>query len=483
MTIDALHGHEAQQKILADDRKAREQVEQQFNDENPDVNDKPKLYPLTDLGNSMRFIDDHGDNIRFCFQTGKWLIWNGKRWQQDNSGEIFRKVKLTVINMFREAYGDDRGSSHAAKSQSSRSMDAIVKVSRDQRSILPENLDCDLMLLNCANGTIDLRTGILRTHQRGDFITKLCPTIYTPDAKSDVFTEFLSYIFDGDLSLIEWLQLWFGYCLTGLTTEHLLPVFWGTGANGKSTLLEAILHVMGRDYSMQAPPNFLIQKRGDSHPTEMADLFGRRLVATSETGDGNKLAEQLVKSLTGGDTIRARRMREDFWQFEPSHKLILVTNHKPKISGTDHGMWRRLRLVPFNVTVPDNKQDKQLPAKLRKAAPAILAWMVKGCLKWQQHGLIEPEAIVAATKNYRDDEDVTGRFIAGCCITGKAYSVNATALFQAYQKWAESEGETAVSQRRFGEALTEKRFERYTSNGTFYRGLGFLTEPTEPYGT
>ncbi|TWU06878.1 hypothetical protein CA54_52800 [Symmachiella macrocystis] len=486
MTIEAYHGHEAQQAILATDREARVAMEREFQDANPEElhnsratktqqNGKRKLYPTTDLGNAMRFVDDHGENIRFCFQTGKWLIWNGKCWRQDDSGEIFRKVKLTVINMFREAYGDDSGSSHAARSQSSRSMDAIVKVSRDQRSILPENLDCDPMLFNCLNGTIELKTGELRAHRREDFITKLSPTIYTSGAKSELWCNWLSETFNSDAKLIAWLQKLFGYFLTGQTVEHMLAILFGVGANGKTTFLEAVLHAMGPDYSMQAAQDFLIEKRNDGHPCDKADLMGKRFVACVESGDGGRLNETLIKSLTGGDRIRARFMRQDFFEFESTHKLVLCTNHKPTVKGTDHGIWRRLRLIPFKNIVPEDKQDKQLPSKLRAESAAILAWLVEGCLVWQREGLTSlPAAIELATSEYRGSQDVIGAFIDDCCITGLSYRCKASQIYEAYKQWSETNGEHFLTQRKFGEAMTERGYERLKEGVKWYLGIGVL---------
>src|SRR5262249_22300760 len=208
-----------------------------------------------------------------------------------------------------------------------------------------------------------------------------------------------------DADLIAYVRRLCGYCLTALVCEQFLWIFWGTGANGKTTFLNTLFGVLGADYAMHAAGDFLVAKK-DAHPTERADLFGKRLVVTAEPEQGRRLAEALVKQLTGGDRIRARRMKENFWEFAPSHKLVLCTNHKPRIRGNDHAIWRRVRLVPFTATFQEHQQDKQLAQKLRAELPGILAWMVRGCLEWQRDGLGLPAVVKAATEEYRSEEDM-----------------------------------------------------------------------------
>jgi putative DNA primase/helicase len=393
---------------------------------------------------------------------------------------------------------------HCLKSESAPRINAMLDLARSEPGIpvLPEELDRDPMLLNCKNGTLDLRTGILRDHCRDDLLTKLCPTAYRPEAACPTWERFLTDIFPatgdaaeqpGNLDLIGWLQRLLGYCLTGDVSEQVLPIFWGQGANGKSTLLNAVQGVLGPDYTMKAPPDLLMVKRGESHPTERADLFGRRFVVAVETEAGGRLAEALVKELTGGDRIRARRMREDFWEFDPTHKVILCTNHKPKIRGADHAIWRRPRLVPFTVIFPDDRQDKKLPEKLRAEAEGILAWMVRGCMDWQRAGLGMSGDVDRATAAYRSEQDVVATFVTECCVTGSPeYRIRASELYGRFKRWCEEAGESAVVSRQdFGTSLSAMDgVERFTNNGTWYRGIGLRphdreeqrdwTEPTEP---
>lgn len=237
--------------------------------------------------------------------------------------------------------------------------------------------------------------------------------------------------------------------------------------------------MMGPDYALKAPAGLLMVKRNDSHPTERADLFRKRLVVCSETEQGKRLAESLVKDLTGGERIRARRMREDFWEFSPTHKMILCTNHKPEIKSTDHAIWRRPWLVPFMVTIPEGQQDKRLPDKLRAEAQGILAWAVRGCRDWQQDGLGLPEEVRAATAQYREEQDVLAAFLSDCCQIGPEHKAKRSDLYDKYQWWCRENRETEVGAKEFGMAMTERGFERYKDNVTYYRGVGLTPQRLE----
>ena len=347
--------------------------------------------------------------------------------------------------------------------------------------ILPESLDSHPWLLNCANGISTCGpASCCRT--TGDKISsKLVPHDFVlgAEAESPMWDEFLATIFADNANMIRFVQRLFGSALVGQVFDHVLPILWGKGANGKSVLVETMLHVFGPDYGCKAVSDLLLAKRNDSHPTERADLHGKRLVACTETDENRRLAEALVKELTGGDTIKARRMREDFWSFKPSHTAVLVTNHKPEVRGTDLGTWRRLRLVPFSVTIPPENQDKRLAEKLHGETCGILRWCVEGCLAWQREGLGEPDEVTAATADYRDAMDVLGAFLADCCLTDPAVRVRASDLYHAYGKWCEARGESAKSGRVFGESMTERGFERIHSGGTWYRGVALTSDREE----
>jgi len=446
--------------------------------------------PLTDLGNGERLVRLHGPDLRFCWPWSKWLVWDGQRWRIDDTGGVVKRAKDTVRNIYTEAAGslddDERKSlaDWARASERRERISAMIDLARSEEGIpvLPQHLDTDPWLFNCPNGTLDLRTGELRDHRQADYITKLCPTDYLPDATCPTWKACLDRIFVGNTEIIGFLQRLYGYCLTGSTEIHLLPIFWGAGSNGKSTVIGAAMDVMGTDYAMKAPHQMLMMRRGEHHPTELADLFGKRFIASVETAADGRLNEALIKDLTGGDRQRARRMREDHWEFSPTHKLILATNHKPEIRDTTHSTWRRVKLIPFDVKIPDEEQDPKLPEKLRAEAPGILAWIVQGTKAWREGGLAEPKAVRLATSAYRAAEDQIAGFLSECCVEFPDATIRAKTLFGCYKDYCGEAGEEPIGQRKFGQALTERGFDRFTNNGTWYRGIDLKTEENRPDG-
>lgn len=419
----------------------------------------------TDAANAARLVDRFGDDIRWVGPWDKFLYWDGKRWMVDDELQIHARAKSVATGLWDELKA---GIPHldketvkimydfCRKSNNASGITAMVSVVRSEPGVpirVPE-LDSDPWLLNVENGTIDLRTGRIREHQRDDFITKLAPVTFDPDADCPVWKEFLSTIFAGNEELTSYVQRLVGFSLTGVQEEHVLTFLHGTGANGKSTFCEANMKLFGPDYSMKAPPDLLMAKRGESHPTERADLWSKRFVACIETEAGRRMAEALVKELTGGDRQRARRMREDFWEFEPTHHIWLSSNYKPVVVGTDHGIWRRIKLIPFNVKIPDAKQDRQLKHKLVAELSGILNWAITGCLDWQANGLREPEVVSGETKNYRKEMDVIGEFIEKYCELGAAFIAPASRLHEAFK---EAFG-IAMTQASFGRELEKRGF-------------------------
>jgi putative DNA primase/helicase len=297
--------------------------------------------------------------------------------------------------------------------------------------------------------------GRARSARREDLITQLAPVTYDPDAPCPTWEAFLTRIMAGNTALMTFLQRAVGYALTGDVREQVMLLLWGTGRNGKSTLINALLALLG-PYAMKAAPDLLIATKNDRHPTERADLSGKRLVAAIESGEGQRFDEVFVKEATGGDPIRARRMREDFWEFWPTHKIWLATNHKPVIRGTDEGIWRRIRLVPFTVIIPEEEQDKTLPEKLRAELSGILAWAVRGCVVWRQEGLPVPEEVQQATAGYREEMDTFGRFLADRCVLDQRWRVTTDVLYQAYLTWCQGNGEYRLSKNHFGMRLRDR---------------------------
>ena len=437
--------------------------------------------PYSDYTNALAFVRQHGQDLRYCYPWKSWLVWTGTHWQHDTSGAVMRLAKQTVKRLARHAEDlEDKDAiaallAHVKRSLSTAALKALMENAQSEPGIpvQPEAFDADPWLLNCANGTLDLRTGTLRPHDRADLLTKYLPIAYDTEAQCPTWNAFLDRIMNQNQNLIGFLQRAVGYALTGVIREHVLLILWGKGRNGKSTFLNTLRTLLGL-YAIKAPSELLMVSNNDRRPTERADLFGKRFVAAIETEQGRRLAEVFVKEATGGDPIRARRMREDFWEFQPTHKVFLATNHKPVITGTDTAIWERIRLIPFTVTIPKDERDTTLPDKLQDELSGILAWAVRGCLTWQKDGLGEPDEVQQATTGYRAEMDVLGQFITECCLVGPNYRVKADKLYDAYKVW---HGEQAQNQRAWGMALTDRGHERYTNNGTWYRGIAIRDYP------
>jgi putative DNA primase/helicase len=452
----------------------------------PRQTDSP-IRNCTDLGNAERFAEQHGSDVRYCHPWGKWLVWDGRRWAIDESGEIVRRAKRTARSIYVEASkvadGDEAKAiaKWAAASERRERLTAMIALAESEPPIpiAVESLDSQPWLLNCENGTLDLRTGELREHRREDYLTKVCPVEYPTECGIDpeLWLSFLSRIFDGNDRLISFVQRLIGMALVGEVLENILAIFHGRGANGKSVWLETVCGMLGSDYAMSAGTSLLMVDRTGRHPTEKADLFGMRLVAANESGDGGRLSEETVKQLTSRENIRARRMREDSWEFTPSHTVILATNHKPEIRGTDYGIWRRIHLIPFSVTIPPIERDKELASKLRAEWPAILRWAVAGCLAWQQNGLQPPGEVLEATSDYQSEMDVLGEWVEERCVVGPTCEARAGDLYGSYKAWATDRSEKPMTQTKFGVRLAERGFTKGRSSTTghvCYKGVGLL---------
>jgi putative DNA primase/helicase len=421
-------------------------------------------FNLTDLGNAARLVHRHGRNLRYCWLWRKWLVWDGKRWVKDDTGEVYRLAKDTVASIYEEAAAalddEDRKAlaKHAMRSEAGARIKEMVDLARSDVPVMPDELDASPDLLNTERGTIELRTGELREHRREDLITKLAPVEYRPDATAGAWDAFLERVLPGE-ELRGFVQRASGYSATGDTSEQCMFINHGGGANGKSTFQEAIAAALG-DYAMRAPTEMLLTKRSGGIPNDIARLKGSRFVASSETEEGRRLAESLIKDLTGQDTVTARFLWAELFEFTPTHKLWLSTNHKPEIRGTDNAIWRRIRLIPWTVTIPPAEQDKQLSTRLRGELPGILAWIVRGCLEWRREGLRAPDEVRRATGAYRAEMDVLAGFLAECCELDTGHWEYAKDLYECYKRWCDENGERPEPQRKFGGRLGERGFHR-----------------------
>jgi len=426
--------------------------------------DEP-AYKLTDWGNAQRFIRDHGSNVRYCHPWGKWLVYDGKRWRIDDSGEVVRLMKDTVRGIYIEAGNevDDKKrkalDDHARKSESKTRITDALYLARTEPGVpvSPEELDADVWVFNIPNGTLDLRSMELREHRREDLITKIGGAPYDPDAKAPRFEQFINEVFEGDEGLIAFVQRFAGYSLTGSIEERAFAILHGTGKNGKTTLVELLRDVL-MDYAKNTETETVLRKRHAGISNDVAALKGARFVSAAEVEKGRTLAESKVKNLTGTDTVTARFLFAEPFDFRPEFKLWLSTNHKPEIRGTDDAIWDRIKLIPFAQRFTGEKADRSLPRKLREELPGVLAWMVRGCANWQRNGLGESEKVDQATQGYRTEMDALAAFIEERCIVGPNLWCKFADLYAAYTKWCEESHEHPESSRRFADSLTERGF-------------------------
>jgi putative DNA primase/helicase len=436
----------------------------------------------TEYGLAERIAAHHSDDLKHSVAHG-WYVWDGSHWATDDTGEPMRRAKSTVRYMFLEALAmpEDKKAERkelikfANACESAARLNAALELAKSEHPIpvRTSQLNADPWLFNVTNGTIDLRTGNIRKHRREDLITKRSPVKYEPSAECPQWLRFLQDVFDGKGELIEFVQRALGSSLAGVIREHVLHILHGGGANGKSTLIETVQYILG-DYAKTAAPGLLLRTYGEPHPTQLADLFGARFVASAESGEGRRLDEERVKQLTGGDRIKGRYMRRDFFEFPPTHKLFFATNHKPEIRGTDYAIWRRIRLWPFDVTIPEERQDRELKEKLLAESSGILRWLVEGCSKWLAGGLREPDEVKAATSAYRSDSDVVQGFIDECCTTGPTLMATAGTLYDAF---VEHTGRKQLSKKAFGLRMKELGYEtRRTGRQRRYHGIGLVED-------
>ena len=445
----------------------------------------PGSLARTDTGNAERLVGRHGHDLKHVYGLG-WFVWAGTHWERDETGAVERRAKDTVRSIHEEAarVADDDERKELAKwamaSESASRLRAMISLAKSEPGIplRVEDLDADPWLLNCENGTVDLRTGELKEHNREDLITKVAPVEYDPQAEAPTWEAFLARALP-DESVREFVQRAVGYSLTGVVKEKVLPFLYGPKDTGKTTFVETIMGLLGDGYAQPAAPDLLLAKGGNSHPTELADLLGKRFVATVEVQQGRRLAESLIKQLTGGDRIKARFMREDFFTFRPTHKIWFAANHRPVVRGTDDAIWGRIKLVPFEVQIPESEQDKGLPEKLQAEAGGILAWAVQGCLEWQRRGnLGEPEGVQAATREYQEEMDPLADFFDEQLRFDPEAWTSKKDLQQSYKGWCEQAGQKQLDWNIVADRLKELgcvRKRRHGRHGWLGVGLREVT--------
>ncbi len=422
----------------------------------------------TQLGNAERLVHHHGAFLRYCSAWKSWLAWDGKRWRLDTSGKVNRLAHQTVRSIIRDIPKDiaDDNLTRAIKdfakrSESKYELDAMIDIAKclDGIPITPGDCDRNPLLLNCPNGTVDLKTGVLARHRKEDLITKMIPVKYDPTAQCPLWLSFLNKILGGDQAVIEFLQKAIGYSLTGSVQEKALFVLYGVGDNGKTTLLETIRAMLGEYAGLAEIDVFMHRSLDSAKERAVADLHGKRFVTASESEEGQRFNEALIKRLTGMGRLVGRRLYSNSFEFDPEFKLFLDANYKPTIRGTDNAIWNRIRLIPFTVSIPKPQQDRELGKKLREELPGILAWVVEGCLKWRQEGLGSPTAVEQAGEAYRGEMDLVQEFVDDCCEKDAEAKTPANNLYDAFSRWCKQRKEEPImASNAFGSRLEEKGY-------------------------
>ena len=409
----------------------------------------------------QRFVSRFGTKVINTPGRG-WLIYDGKRWRRDDLFQVKEFAKKTARLIAEEsrylqedaARADRR--TFAAQSLSTGALDRMLESAKSLLAVEDARLDADPWLLNVENGTIDLRTGRREKHDPRDLLTKMAPVRADRSAKCPLFKKFLKRITGDDAHLRTFMQKAVGYTLTGITSEQVFFFVHGkSGNNGKSTFVNLIRDMLG-DYGLHTPTETLLVKQYDNAiPADLARLDGARMVTAIEANYNRHLDEAKIKAMTGGEPIVARFMRQDFFPFDPEFKLWLVANDQPRVRGTDEAFWRRVRVIPLTIKIPEAERDPDLPTKLRAEWPGILAWAVRGCLKWQREGLGQPGVVASATKGWQQQMDHLKNFIAEEVEIAPGFKIAASRLFDRYQKWCRQHGEQSLIVQDFKAKLQE----------------------------
>ena len=441
-----------------------------------------KEYALTDVGNAERFGDLFKNEVRYCSIYKKWFIWNGKFWEKDESNGIINYAIESVRNIIPYANmlpdGDKRKEliKHSLKSENAGKLKSLLDIASGlpTMKILPDEFDKNLWLLNCQNGVVDLKTGKLLSHDTKYNITKICKAKLDENCKTPLWDNLLDKITTGNELLQKYLQKAIGCALSGDVSEQALFILYGKGSNGKSTFLNTVSELL-QDYSQSTPSSTFMVKSNDSVNNDVARLKGARFVTAIEVEENKRMAEGLIKSMTGEDKLTTRFLYGEFFEYKPQFKVFLACNHRPIIRDTTHSIWRRIKLIPFEATIKEQERDKHLFGKIvRDELPGILDWAVKGCMLWQQEGLTMPDSVTKATEEYRGEMDSVGNFTDEVCDRAKGLKILNKVLRVAYEEWCKENGEYAMSQKLFSEKMKEHGFDstRGGPNGeTLWHGI------------
>ena len=431
---------------------------------------------FTDTRMAETFAKKYGGQVRWWDEAGKWLIYDGTKWSYSYPGGAFPLLKQMIADISTRVMRsrDSTQLQNAFKGllglEGHQRQETILKAASKVPSLVvrSDELDTDLFYLNCLNGSIDLSTGELHPHQASDFITRCINVDYMPRAQCPEFLKFLDRVLAGNEKMTSYLQRFLGYCLTGETTEQVFLFLYGTGANGKTTLAN-IMEILLGDFATTAGASLLMLRGNRGSTNDLAGLRGTRLVKISEINEDERLDEAMVKTLTGEDKVSCRFLYGEFFTYKPTYKVVMLGNYKPRIKGRDHGIWRRIHLLPFNVTIPEEERDPRLMDKLKEELPGILAWAVEGCLLWQRDGLNPPAEVRNEVKAYRDAEDLFQSWFGECCIAGDNYSTSANELYKSFVTFTSSQD---VSPQKFGRMLAEAGFAKGKKKGAIYwKGL------------
>lgn len=448
-----------------------------------DAEKKDKEYPIRsydDTGNADRFIDRYGHLYKHSYITNKFYIYDGQKWKVDDRGAIRKLIDEMIESIKNEKvlHSEDVTEEEARetfqkyykKTRGTQSKKNIMNELMHRKTVTPDEFDKDDMLLNVANGYIDLTSRELYKHDINRMFSQIANTDYSEKMQPAVWLDFLNDIFAGDKAVIRYIQKALGYSLTGSTREQVMFILFGKGRNGKSIFVETIAEILG-DYSNNMQAKSLMVKKNDNVNTDVARLSKARFVTSSEPNEGFRFDEGLIKQITGGDKVTARFLYAEEFEYTPKFKIWVSTNHKPIIRGTDDGIWRRLVLIPFDVQIPEEKVDKDLKYKLLREAPAILNWMAEGAYMWMREGLELPEKLKASSKAYRTEMDVIEQFIEDECKRVDDGRVKANELYSVYKNWANENNAYKMSNKDFGQKMKEKFKSKRMNTGMYYLGL------------